>query len=477
MTLLVVLAAPTVAHAESPESLESILIDQDRVERRIQRGLRRWALHDRLRDGFAHTPAAENKIDDFSFMRDEHWLDAIEQTLLTRALRTPSPDHDGTAITYDIPLSDHELVDVYIEYFTGRGRRHFEKWLARAERYRPMMEPILREHGLPADTFYLAMIESGLSSKAYSVAAASGFWQFIRSTAEIFDMRMDHWVDERRDFVTATHAACRYLKKLHRKFGDWHLAWASYNAGEGRVGRALNRSGVGTYWELVDRHALPKETRHYVPKIIAAAIVAKNARAHGFTDIRAHAPLRYDRLEVKDAIDLKKLATALKLSLTDLRELNPSLLHDLTPPRRPSILRVPEGEGERVTKWIAEQPPLMLVDLRHYRVRRGDTLSGIARQHGVSIASIRDFNDLRSVHQLRVGQQLVVPVSVASKKTRKRSQRTVVAASRERKHVVTAGDTLWSISRRYRCSVDDIRRWNRLRGSSIRSGQVLAIRR
>ncbi|MEO0811239.1 MAG: LysM peptidoglycan-binding domain-containing protein, partial [Myxococcota bacterium] len=302
-----------------------------------------------------------------------------------------------------------------------------------------------------------------------------------RSTGQLFGMRMDHWVDERRDFVTATHAACRYLKRLHRQFGHWHLAWASYNAGEGRIGRALRRTGVGTYWELVDRNAIPKETRHYVPKIIAAAIIAKNAESYGFTNIQGHVPLRYDSFQVKDAIDLKRMSRAIGVSLNALRELNPSLLHDLTPPRRPSTLRVPEGHGEQAQAWIETQPPLKLVDLKHYRVRAGDTLSGVARRFGVSIASLKDFNALRSVHALRVGQRLMVPVNVGGAKVKSkgktRKRRTAVAASRERRHVVSAGETLWSISQRYRCSVDDIRRWNRLRGSSIQSGQVLTIRR
>lgn len=469
--------------AASEASLEAIVIESLENERAIDAGLRRWALHDALQRGFAMSEVlTEEEADEaraIRQMKDEDWLDSLEKELIVRSLRAPRPAALPTGITYDIPLSDHPLVDVYIDYFSGRGRRHFEKWLARAERYRPIMIPILEENGLPLDTFYLAMIESGLSSRAYSVAAASGFWQFIRSTAEIFDMRMDHWVDERRDFITATRAACRYLNQLHNQFGDWHLAWASYNAGAGRVSRALKRSGSTGYWQLVDREALPKETRHYVAKIIAAAIVAKNAPRYGFGPIQGESRLYYDEFTVDRAIDLRRLAQALEVQVSRLRELNPSLLHDLTPPRRRSTLRVPEGLNEDAQAWIKEQSPLKLVDLRPYRVRRGDTLSAVARRFGVSIASLRDFNDIRSVHALRVGQKLVVPVRLAKKRRRSgnAARRTVVASSRERRHVVAAGETLWSISRRYRCTVPELKRWNRLGNHRIRIGQVLTVRR
>ncbi|MEO1171453.1 MAG: LysM peptidoglycan-binding domain-containing protein, partial [Myxococcota bacterium] len=278
-------------------------------------------------------------------------------------------------------------------------------------------------------------------------------------------------------FTIATHAACRYLKRLHRKFGDWHLAWASYNAGEGRIARAMKRTGAKTYWQLVDKKAIPKETRHYVPKILAAAIIAKNAASYGFTDIQGQTPLTYDELRVRDALDLKRLARALRVTLRDLRELNPSLLHDMTPPRRKSVLRVPVGLGDKAKAWIAKVPPLKLVDLAHYRIRRGDTLSGIARRFGVSIASIRDFNSLRNVHSLKVGQKLVIPRGKKIPQTRTESRRTVVASAKERKHVVSNGETLWSISRRYGCTVEQLKQWNTIRGNGIRSGQVLAIRR
>lgn len=477
--MAVTFALLLLANPVADDPIGSLIVEEAESELRVERGLRRWALHDQLRGGFAHTPVQSDDGDtSIRFMREIHWLDILEQELLTRALRPRPPTAPiPSGIEYDIPLSDHELVDVYVDYFSGRGRKFFQKWLARAERYRPMFEPILEEHGIPRDIFYLSMIESGLSPKAYSVAAASGYWQFIRSTADIFGMRMDHWVDERRDFAIATHAACRYLKRLHRKFGDWHLAWASYNAGEGRIARAMKRTGAKTYWELVDKKAIPKETRHYVPKILAAAIVAKNAERYGFTDVKGHTPLTFDELQVKDALDLKRLAKALRVKLHDLRELNPSLLHDITPPRRKSILRVPDGLGEQAQAWIAKVPPLKLVDMAHYRIRRGDTLSRIAQRHGVSIASIKDFNSLRNIHTLRVGQKLVIPVSVKRKRTNSQSHRTVVASSKERKHVVANGETLWSISRRYGCSVDQLKRWNKMRSTSIRAGQVISIRR
>lgn len=468
-------------------SLDDLVMDSLENERLIEVGLRREALKDRLSRDFAMTPAWPSTVaagsDDHAILwiRNEDWLEALDEQRIVQALRSPRPSPHPVGVTYDIPLSDHPLVDVYIDHFANRGRKFFAKWLARAERYRPIMTPILDHYGLPRDTFYLAMIESGLNARAYSVSAASGFWQFIRSTAEIFNMRMDHWVDERRDFITATHAACRYLSELHRQFkGDWYLAWASYNAGAGRVTRALKRSRSSSYWQLVDRKALPEETRQYVAKIIAAAIVAKNADIYGFSPIQAETPLDYDELDVHRAIDLRRLARALDIEVDTLRALNPSLLRDTTPPKRKSTLRVPRGSVEQASAWIAEQPAMKLARLRPYRIRRGDTLTSVARRFGVSIASLKDFNTIASIHDLSVGQRLLVPVRQTQRRSpsgeRAQSQRTIVASSREKRHVVARGETLWSISQRYGCNVKQLKHWNRLRGPKIREGQVLTVR-
>ncbi|MBC7794875.1 MAG: lytic transglycosylase domain-containing protein, partial [Clostridia bacterium] len=203
----------------------------------------RWALRELLALDFAQSPGLENAVAkalasgvdprDIGSTKDGRWLEGFDRSTALASLR-PFTSHQAarvSAAAYDIPITDHALVDAWIDYFTGRGRWFFERWLGRSERYIPMMQPILESYGIPKDLVYLAMIESGFSAKAYSVAAASGYWQFIRGTAKTYGLHMDAWVDERRDYIIATHAAARYLVSLHKLFGDWPLAWAGYNAG------------------------------------------------------------------------------------------------------------------------------------------------------------------------------------------------------------------------------------------------------
>lgn len=465
----------------------------------------RWALRDLLVRDFAQTREVRAQVrlalDPLRQLRDPRWLEELERRAALAQLR-PSSSHEAAkelGVAYDIPLADHQLVDAYIDYFTGRGRWFFERWLERSGRYIPMMQPILEEHGLPKDLVYLAMIESGFSAKALSVAAAAGYWQFIRSTAQLFGMKMDTWVDERRDFVTATHSAARYLSRLYAQFGDWHLAWASYNGGEGRVRRTLARTGAKSFWELVELNALPKETQHYVPKIIAAAIVAKNRERYGFGHVKDLQPLTYDELEVRDSIDLRLLAKELGCSAEHLRELNPQFIYDLTPPGRRLRLRVPVGAAISAQAWLDSLPPSQRFTYGHHTVARGDTLSGIANRFGTSIAMIQELNDVRDPRSLRPGQRLIIPslrklhdtataVSVAGAEQQRSAPRAVhhpaakskpqtIATSNQphAKHVVVAGETLWSISRRYGATVEQVRSWNGLRGNELRAGAVLKI--
>jgi membrane-bound lytic murein transglycosylase D len=388
---------------------------------------------------------------------------------------------------YDIPLADHPLVDMYVKHFSGRGRWYFAKWLSRADRYLPIMQPILEAKGVPRDLVYVAMVESGFSARAVSVAAACGYWQFIRSTAKMFGMRMNFWIDERRDFVRATEAAAAYMTQLHKQFGDWHLAWAGYNAGGGRVSRALTRYKTDNFWTLAERTSgFPKETRHYVPKIVAAAIISKNRAKYGFTNIKPLPPLLYDEVEVTDAVDLHVVSRKLGVPVTDLRELNPALLQDVTPPGQRHTLRVPQGQGEATSQWLAALPPSKRLTYRHHSVAKGDTLWKIAARYNSTIAAIRDFNSIRNPKALRVGINLIVPTLRSGAKSKVYSKRppttsTRVVAKRttakksSKRHVVAAGETLWSISRRYGISVRDLKARNGLRSNHIVVGDTLRL--
>jgi membrane-bound lytic murein transglycosylase D len=306
------------------------------------------------------------------------WRNLLEQESAEAHLRhEPHPHSESFRhLQFDIPVIDHPLVDVYIDYFTGRGRWFFENWLARAARYIPIMQPILEAKGLPKDLVYLAMIESGFSARAISTAAACGYWQFIRSTGKIYGLQADMWIDERRDFIRATEAAADYLGELYKQFGNWHLAWAGYNAGDGRIRRAMAKYGASDFWTLIEhRNSLAKETKHYVPKIIAAAIVAKDRERYGFTAIQPESPLIFEEVKVADAIDLKVLAEKLSITAEQMRDLNPALLYDITPPGRTMAIRVPQGRAAEATSIIAELPVTERLTYAQHKVRKGDTLS------------------------------------------------------------------------------------------------------
>jgi membrane-bound lytic murein transglycosylase D len=494
--------------------LEAEELDEDPEVLAEQRA--EYALQNLLRHDFAQTRSVHARIEDLfdepAVMLDAPtWLDTMERRAAVAALRG-SRSHAGAEVSrlaFDIPLADHPLVDTYIEHFTGRGRWYFAKWLSRAGRYLPIMRPILKEKGLPEDLVYVAMIESGLSSRAVSTAAACGYWQFIGSTGKLFKLKINFWVDERRDFVRSTEAAAAYLTELHQQFGDWHLAWAGYNAGGGRVSRALKRHASSDYWGLVDRKGgLSKETRHYVPKVIAAAIIAKNREKYGFTGIEPMPPLLWDTVQIDDAVHLRVVARKLGVPMATLRELNPSLLQDVTPPGRHWSLRVPKGSGKEVAAWLDSLPKNQRLTYHRHTIRRGDTLWRIAERYGSTITAVREFNGIRNPRALRPGQSLIIPTlrtrvaartgrkdkaPVAQESSKTKPSRRVAAKSpgsnprpraseaksRSKRptgsHTVTAGETLWSIAQRYGVSVDRLKSWNNRRSNVIIVGETLKL--
>ncbi len=254
---------------------------------------------------------------------------------------------------FDIPIVVNDDVIRWMDYFTGKGRKYYAKWLARSTRYRPMMYDKLEAAGLPRDLVYLSMIESGYATHAYSRAAAVGLWQFITPTAREWDLRVDWWVDERRDPELATDAAIRFLGHLNGKFGHWYLAWAAYNGGPGRVDRAVKRHGTKDFYTLVEKGAFPDETDNYVPKLVAAAIIGHHPERYGFTGIEFQEQLAYDEVEVGPSIGLDVLARCAGLSEPDFQALNPHLLRWALPPDAKSLkIRVPKGKSTDWTRCL-----------------------------------------------------------------------------------------------------------------------------
>ncbi|MDT8436613.1 MAG: LysM peptidoglycan-binding domain-containing protein [Gemmatimonadota bacterium] len=383
----------------------------------------------------------------------------------------------ANAARFEIPLETNDAVDRWIEFFTtGNGRSRFHVYLERAGAYEEMIRRRLREAELPEDLLYLAMIESGMNPNAYSRAHAVGMWQFIRGTARRYDLRIDGWVDERRDPFAATDAAIAHLGDLYDEFGSWYLAAAAYNAGAGRVSRGIRSTGSTDFWDLADARVLRSETRNYVPKLIAAALIAKNPERYGFTDVRPQPPLAYDVVTVPDATSFDVLAEAAGTTEDEIRRLNPHFTRRVTPPKEAAEVRVPGGAAERFVVAYAAIPPSERVTWLEHVVTRGQTLSHISSRYGVSVAAIRDANGNVQPRRLQIGQTLIIPRSGG------RPIRTASAPAGPRPDgpltvTVRRGDTLWAIARRHGVSTGDLMALNQLRSSVIRPGDRLTVRR
>jgi membrane-bound lytic murein transglycosylase D len=401
-------------------------------------------------------------------------------------------------VTFDIPIVINDQVEYFIEYFQTTHRDAFALWLQRSGRYIPMMKEVLRANGLPEDLVYMALIESGFNPKAYSRRRASGPWQFISRTGKRYGLEADWWIDERRDPEKSTVAAARHLKDLYDQFSCWYLAAAGYNAGAGKITRAIKRYQTEDFWELTKHRYLKRETRHYVPKMIAAALIAKEPEKYGFIDVEYDEPIRYEKVEIPDATDLKVIARCCEVDYETIKALNPELKMWCTPPHRPDYqVKIPAGTRETFLQNFSQLSPSERITFRQHQVRSGDTLSTIARRYGIKKEPIMQLNDLKSPRQLRTGSSIIIPIPadralardereietrISKKKAvaPKAPKRVVVAEVRgpfkEIRYVVKDGDTLWDIAFLYNLRIEDIRRWNNLRGNVIRPKDELLLR-
>ncbi len=472
-------------------------------------------------------------------------------------------------VIFDFPITINKQVEFYLDTFQNRQRRYFKRWLARSGKYLPYIQEKFHQAGLPRDLAYLAMIESGFNPSAYSRARAVGLWQFMKSTGRNYGLRVNRWIDERRDPEKATMAAIAYLDALHSEFGDWYLAVASYNAGEGKIRRGIKRYKTRDFWQLAHHRFLRLETKRYVPKLIAAIMIAREPAKYGFTDIKYQRPVPCDLVTVPARTDLAAVAAAAKTDIRTIRELNNALRRNQTPPNPENFqVKVPQGSRPLVVQNLKRLHPVVTTGWKTHIVRRGDTLaricrryrlnkktllkannlhtarlrrgrhlripyrttryvllnegetmatryahsgkntplilhqlktgetlSKISKQYQVPVALIKQWNDIKNVRRIRVGQQIALYVdrpgriSPIEPTVSSGPHFLILTDAKKQKpeysdsdyeltwYKVRNGDSIWTIARRFRVSATDIRRWNNLRSNLIHPGRKLVVKK
>ena len=404
--------------------------------------------------------------------------------------KTGGAEELADAVTWDIDVetfNSHARVQYYLDFFRGPGRERMAIWLTRLPRYEAMIRKHLQRENLPGDLVYLALIESGFSNTATSRAKAVGMWQFMKATGKAYGLRVDSWVDERRDPFRATDAAVRHLRDLNRRFNSLYLAAAAYNAGSGKVSRGLRRlpddesdstNSDATFFRLYDTKLLRRETKDYVPKLIAAALIAKQPERYGFRMGTAQ-PAAYDSIIVPDMTGLDVLARLADTTVAAIRELNPQYLRLATPPGSRSIVRLPAGHGPMTIAAYAQLPVRQRVTFVEHFVAKNETLGGIALRYRVSQAMLIAANPKAHSRRLRIGQRIVVPTGGAlSTKVALRMAEPVVAAGTSTRtvHRVKRGETISEIADEYGVTQRDLLAWNGLDGRArIRIGQRIRV--
>jgi len=371
-------------------------------------------------DTFHPCSAKEEQISTTSYLSPDGEWSPIE----TLALPTDDDPNDDLILKillkeqpkeesdFDIPIVINAKVEQFIQYFQTTIRDKFATWLARSEKYIPFMKNLLKEHGLPEDLVYMALIESGFDPYAYSRSKASGLWQFIRWTGKRYGLRVDWWVDERRDPEKSTIAAAKYLKDLYETFECWYLVAAGYNAGEYKIIRAMKRYRTEDFWKLTKYRYLKRETKNYVPQMIAAALIAKDPEKYGFTDVEYAEPLQYEKVKVPELTALSLVAKACETSLKEIKDLNPELKRGVTPPNELEYeIKIPSGKKDLFLKNLEALGPLEPFEFKTYRVKNGDTLGRIARSYRVDLKPLLEINHLKKTSRISKGMILLIPVS------------------------------------------------------------------
>lgn len=392
------------------------------------------------------------------------------------------PEDPGTpvkpeAIAYDFPVIENQKVLYFVDYYSGPGREVFTRWLERSTRHLPMMQDVFAAEGLPRDLAYLAMVESGFNPKAFSWAHASGPWQFMSGTGRIFGLTDDWWRDERRDFDKSTRAAARHLRELHEFFGDWYLAVAAYNAGIGKVARAVKKYDTRDFWELSKGKYLREETKSYVPKLLAVLLIAKQPEKYGFVNLNYQQPVATEFVTIPTTTDLEVIARLCEVDYQVIKELNPELKRWCTPPGvKDYQVRIPAGSGEKFQTAYAQLPVAERANYARHTIKSGDTLQGIAKKYRIRVADIVALNTIRNPKSLRVGSSLILPLKEGYSRHPLDGLDDDYVRTRRATYTVRSGDTLWKIARRNDVSEKQLRVWNNLGwNNTIRPGQVLIV--
>ena len=369
----------------------------------------------------------------------------------------------------DLPLMMTDQVAGYINYFSGYGRGVFERAYARSGRYHDMMVAELKKEGVPQELIYLAQAESGFLPHAVSRVGARGIWQFMGGRGIGYGLHHNMYVDDRQDPEKSTHAAARHLKDLYNQFGDWYLAMAAYNSGPGTVQSAVKRTGYADFWELYRRNVLPKETRNYVPIILAVTIMAKNPSQYGLDSVTMEKPDDYDTVTITYPVDLRLVAECISSSTQELQDLNPSLLRLSTPREGKFELHLPAGTKDQYETVIASIPPDMRLWWRYHTVHPGDTVASLARTYHTTAKQIEEANHLDGP-ELEDEAHLVIPLAPGKHPTD-----TATYARHITRYKVHRGDTVESVAENFGVSAQQLRRWNGIRGNSLAGRRVLAL--
>ncbi|SRR5579871_328354 len=424
-------------------------------------------------DGFTErkpVTAAIDEVADIDLPKvDMQQVDARIRDLVEKGLRDTRSD---------LPLMINDEVLRYINFFSGRGRGGIQAGWRRAGRYREMISRVLREEGVPQDLIYLAQAESAFHPTALSRAGARGMWQFMAYTGKVYGLKADWWVDPRQDPEAATRAAAHHLHDLYRQFGDWYLAMAAYNSGPQNVSRAIERTGYADFWELYRRNQLPRETKNYVPIILAVTIMAKNPAAYGLTEVEPDPAVPTETVKLTTPTDLRLIAETIDCTVEQLQDLNPSLLRWVTPKQDEFDLRLPAGSRDRFLEQIAAIPEDKRVWWRWHRVADGESLAQIAKQYKTTSTAIAEVNNIQDAKtaDLAPGSRLVIPITPKNSSLLAAAMEGSKTRSVSLHYKVRKGDTIAVVADRFGVEKDDVLKWNGLKTSTLSPGRVLTIR-